>query len=80
MKFVGSGQSLGARVEDLDLSKPLSDEEFKQLEQALRKYGVLMRDNMGTLHNAVADYTPDEHRYIKRCQVIANRYFEKSPA
>ena len=28
---------------------------------------VLMWDNMGTLHNAVADYRPDEHRYIKRC-------------
>ena len=37
---------------------------------------VLMWDNMGTLHNAVADYTLDEHRYIKRCQVMANRYFE----
>ncbi len=37
---------------------------------------VLMWDNMGTLHNAVADYRPDEHRYIKRCQVMANRYFE----
>ncbi len=41
---------------------------------------VLMWDNMGTLHNAVADYRPDEHRYIKRCQVMANRYFENSPA
>jgi taurine dioxygenase len=37
---------------------------------------VLMWDNMGTLHNAVPDYGPDEHRYIKRCQVMANRYFE----
>ena len=41
---------------------------------------VLMWDNMGTLHNAVADYRPDEHRYIKRCQVMANRYFEKTSA
>jgi taurine dioxygenase len=41
---------------------------------------VLMWDNMGTLHNAVPDYRPDEHRYIKRCQVMANRYFEKSAA
>lgn len=41
---------------------------------------VLMWDNMGTLHNAVADYGPDEPRYIKRCQVMANRYFEKSAA
>ena len=39
---------------------------------------VLMWDNMGTLHNAVPDYRPDEHRYIKRCQVMANRYFEET--
>jgi taurine dioxygenase len=36
---------------------------------------VLMWDNMGTIHNAVADYRPDEHRYIKRCQVAANLFF-----
>jgi taurine dioxygenase len=36
---------------------------------------VLMWDNIGTIHNAVADYTPDEHRLIKRCQVAADRYF-----
>ena len=41
---------------------------------------VLMWDNMGTLHNAVADYKADEHRYIKRCQVMANRYFEEAIA
>jgi taurine dioxygenase len=34
---------------------------------------VLMWDNIGTLHNAVADYGPDEHRLIKRCQVMADR-------
>ena len=36
---------------------------------------VLMWDNMGTIHNAVADYHPDEHRLIKRCQVAATRFF-----
>lgn len=36
---------------------------------------VLMWDNMGTIHNAVADYGPDEHRLIKRCQVMADKYF-----
>jgi taurine dioxygenase len=41
---------------------------------------VLMWDNMGTLHNAIPDYRPDEHRYIKRCQVMANRYFENASA
>ncbi len=25
----------------------------------------------------VADYGPDEHRLIKRCQVMANRYFKE---
>jgi taurine dioxygenase len=41
---------------------------------------VLMWDNMGTLHNAVPDYLPNEHRYIKRCQVMASRYFETQAA
>ena len=36
---------------------------------------VLMWDNMGTIHNAVADYGPDERRLIKRCQVTADKYF-----
>ena len=36
---------------------------------------VLMWDNMGTIHNAVADYLPHEPRYIKRCQVAATRFF-----
>ena len=39
---------------------------------------VLMWDNMGTIHNAIADYKPEEHRYIKRCQVMADRYFPQS--
>lgn len=34
---------------------------------------VLMWDNFGTIHNAVADYRPDEHRLIKRCQVMADQ-------
>jgi taurine dioxygenase len=41
---------------------------------------VLMWDNLGTLHNAVPDYRPDEHRYIQRCQVMANRYFATEAA
>ena len=36
---------------------------------------VLMWDNIGTIHNAVADYLPTEARYIKRCQVAATRFF-----
>ena len=35
---------------------------------------VLMWEDIGTIHNAVADYRPDEHRLIKRCQVMATRF------
>ncbi len=34
---------------------------------------VLMWDNIGTNHNAVADYLPDEPRFILRVQVMADR-------
>jgi taurine dioxygenase len=36
---------------------------------------VLMWEDIGTIHRAVADYGPDEHRLVKRCQVMADRYF-----
>ena len=36
---------------------------------------VLLWEDIGTIHNAVADYGPEEPRLIKRCQVMANRYF-----
>jgi alpha-ketoglutarate-dependent taurine dioxygenase len=35
---------------------------------------VLMWEDIGTIHNAVADYAPEEHRLIKRCQVMATRF------
>jgi taurine dioxygenase len=41
---------------------------------------VLMWENFGTIHNAIADYGPDEHRLIKRCQVMATRFFGEQAA
>ncbi|KMK65916.1 TauD/TfdA family dioxygenase [Puniceibacterium sp. IMCC21224] len=38
---------------------------------------VLMWDNFGTIHNAVADYGPDTPRLIKRCQVMADKVLAK---
>jgi taurine dioxygenase len=35
---------------------------------------LLMWENFGLIHNAIADYGPDEHRLIKRCQVMATRF------
>ena len=37
---------------------------------------VLLWDHIGTLHNAIPDYGPDEHRLMKRCQVMADRVFD----
>jgi taurine dioxygenase len=37
---------------------------------------LLVWDNIRTIHNAVADYGPDEHRYMRRCQAMADRVFE----
>ncbi len=41
---------------------------------------VLMWEDFGTIHNAVADYGPDEHRLIQRCQVMADRFFDADGA
>jgi alpha-ketoglutarate-dependent taurine dioxygenase len=41
---------------------------------------VLMWENFGTIHNAIADYRPDEHRLVKRCQVMATRFFDENGA
>ncbi len=39
---------------------------------------LLIWENIGTLHNAIADYGPDEHRYIRRCQVMADKVFAEA--
>jgi taurine dioxygenase len=41
---------------------------------------VLMWENFGTIHNAVADYRADEPRLVKRCQVMATRFFDEQGA
>ncbi len=38
---------------------------------------VLLWEDIGTIHNAIADYGPHEHRLIKRCQVMADRFFKE---
>jgi taurine dioxygenase len=36
---------------------------------------LLLWDNFGTIHRAIADYGPDEIRLIRRCQVMATKVF-----
>ena len=40
------------------------------------EHDVLIWDDLCTLHNAWPDYGPEEHRLIKRCQVMADRVFD----
>ena len=44
------------------------------------EHDVLMWDNIGTVHNAVADYRPDEPRYMRRVQVMATRDYARLAA
>ncbi len=73
------------RINEMDAAE--SDAVLEQLfaHQLQEKYqyahvwtegDVLMWDHIGTLHNAIPDYGPDEHRLIKRCQVMADRVFD----
>jgi taurine dioxygenase len=39
---------------------------------------VLMWDNIGTVHYARPDYGPNEHRLMRRCQVMADRVFDRA--
>lgn len=41
---------------------------------------VLMWDNIGTVHNAIPDYRPDEPRYIRRIQVMATKDYARLAA
>jgi taurine dioxygenase len=38
---------------------------------------VLMWDNIGTVHNAIPDYRPDEPRYMRRVQVMATKDYAR---
>jgi taurine dioxygenase len=68
-------------------SDELLDVLFRHQEQA--KYfhahrwaegDVLMWDNIGTVHNAVPDYTADEPRYMRRVQVMATKDYARLAA
>jgi taurine dioxygenase len=41
---------------------------------------VLMWDNIGTVHNAIADYQADEPRYMRRVQIMATKDYARLAA
>jgi len=73
------------RINELDEAEStrLLDELFAHQLQPRYQYrhpwavgDVLAWDHIGTLHNALPDYAPHEHRLMKRCQVMADRIFD----
>ena len=37
---------------------------------------LLLWDNLGSIHQAIADYRPEEERLMLRCQVMATKVFQ----
>ena len=64
-------------------SRDTLDDLFAHVLQAKYRYthhwtvgDVLVWDHLGTWHCALADYGRDEHRLMKRCQVLADKVFD----
>jgi taurine dioxygenase len=51
-----------------------------QYEHRWSEGDLMMWDNIGTLHTAIADYGPHQLRLMQRCQVMADRVFAHPPA
>ena len=84
-KLLYANPGYAIRINELPEAESAEMLEFLFAHQLQAKYRYLHRwaegdllfwDDLGTLHNAQADYGPDEHRLIKRCQVMADRIFE----
>lgn len=74
MKIIGMSEP-----ESQDLLDYLFDHQLQQRFLYSFKWtelDVLLFDNIRTLHNAIPDYLPHEHRLMKRCQIMADKAFE----
>ena len=76
--YANPGYTMWIDGMDRDESDTIVEYLFRHQERADFLYAhhwavgdVLMWDNIGTVHNAIADYMPEEHRYMRRAQVMA---------
>jgi taurine dioxygenase len=83
-KVLYANPGYSVRINELDEKESAETLEFLFAHQTRDEYryrhewrerDVLVWEDFGTIHNAVADYRPDEPRLIKRCQVMATRFF-----
>jgi len=73
MNIVPSGQTLGARIEGIDLGQPLSDADFKTILRALGQHGVLCFPKQSF---AVPEFASFARRFGDLEVNVANLYFE----
>ena len=73
MKVIGSGQSLGATIEGLDLAKPLSKEEVEAVLRVLGRHGVVRFPRQKLTGRQLADFSA---RFGKLEINVANAYQE----
>src|SRR6266496_5681717 len=73
MKVIGSGQSLGATIEGLDLAKPLSQEEVEAVLRVLGRHGVVRFPRQKLTGRQLADFSA---RFGKLEINVANAYQE----
>ncbi len=85
-KVIYVNPGFAVRINELepDESQTMLDTLFAHVLQPKYRYthhwtvgDVLMWDHLGTWHCAVADYRPDELRLMKRCQVLADKVFDR---
>src|SRR6266702_2051556 len=73
MKVIGSGQSLGATIEGLDLAKPLSQEQVEAVLRVLGRHGVIRFPRQKLTGRQLADFSA---RFGKLEINVANAYQE----
>jgi alpha-ketoglutarate-dependent taurine dioxygenase len=73
MQIIPSGQTLGAGIEDIDLTKPLSDADFRTILRALGQHGVL-RFSAQTL--SAAEFAAFGRRFGELEINVANAFHE----
>ncbi len=85
-KVIYVNPGFAVRINELapDKSRAMLDYLFAHVLQPKYRYthhwtvgDVLIWDHLGTWHCAVADYRPDELRLMKRCQVLADKVFDR---
>ncbi len=84
-KVIYVNPGFAVRINELepDESRKMLDYLFAHVLQPKYRYAhhwtvgdALIWDHLGTWHCAIADYTPEEYRLMKRCQVLADKVFD----